>query len=175
MELDWVTVSAQVVNFLVLIGLLKRFLYGPIVDAMDRRERHIAERLDEAMAREREAEGEARRHRDALEKLEREPVEAVVSSPRRRAVDTATPIARRHDLEVEIVPDLRELDFGELEGRTYDEIADSLPELYATWMAHPTRVRFPGGEVHMHTVLARGWVIDSHEQDVTNASRVGRS
>ena len=78
--------------------------------------------------------------------LEPEPVGAVVSSPRRRAVDTATPIAGRHGLEVEIVPDLRELDFGELEGRTYDEIADSLPELYAAWMTHPTRVRFPGGE-----------------------------
>jgi len=80
--------------------------------------------------------------------LEPEPVEAVVSSPRRRAVDTATPIAGRHGLEVEIVPDLRELDFGELEGRTYDEIADSLPELYAAWMTHPTRVRFPGGECY---------------------------
>jgi alpha-ribazole phosphatase len=78
--------------------------------------------------------------------LEPEPVEAVVSSPRRRAVDTATPIAHRRGLEVEIVPDLRELDFGELEGRTYDEIAGSLPELYAAWMTHPTGVRFPGGE-----------------------------
>ena len=86
--------------------------------------------------------------------LEPEPVAAVVSSPRRRAVDTATPIAGRHGLEVEIVPDLRELDFGELEGRTYDEIADSLPELYAAWMTHPTRVRFPGGECYAELARA---------------------
>lgn len=36
-------------------------------------------------------------------------------------------------------------------------------------------VRFPGSEVHMHPVLARGRVIDSHEQNVTNAPMVGRS
>jgi broad specificity phosphatase PhoE len=41
---------------------------------------------------------------------------------------------------------LRELDFGELEGRTYDEIARERPELYRRWMEQPTRVRFPGGE-----------------------------
>ena len=41
---------------------------------------------------------------------------------------------------------LRELDFGELEGRAYDEIAVSDPELYEQWMTTPTTVRFPGGE-----------------------------
>jgi alpha-ribazole phosphatase len=71
---------------------------------------------------------------------------AVVSSPRTRAVETAGPIAERHGLEVRVDPGLRELDFGELEGRTYDEIASSMPELYTAWMTQPTRVRFPGGE-----------------------------
>lgn len=75
-----------------------------------------------------------------------EPVAAVVSSPRVRAVETAAAIAAPHGLEVCVEPGLRELDFGELEGRTYDEIAASLPELYAAWMMTPTEVRFPGGE-----------------------------
>jgi broad specificity phosphatase PhoE len=44
------------------------------------------------------------------------------------------------------VASLRELDFGELEGRAYDEIAVSDPELYERWMTAPTTVRFPGGE-----------------------------
>ncbi len=48
MELDWLTVFAQVVNFLVLVWLLKHFLYQPVIDAMDNRERLIASRLDEA-------------------------------------------------------------------------------------------------------------------------------
>ena len=36
---DWFTVIAQIINFLILVALLKRFLYGPIIRAMERRER----------------------------------------------------------------------------------------------------------------------------------------
>lgn len=78
--------------------------------------------------------------------LSGEPVTVVVSSPSRRARETAGPIAAAHGLAVGVVEGLRELDFGELEGRTYDEIAESLPDLYAEWMSSPTTVRFPGGE-----------------------------
>jgi F-type H+-transporting ATPase subunit b len=46
--IDWFTVGAQAVNFLILIAILKRFLYGPIIKAMDERERKIADRLREA-------------------------------------------------------------------------------------------------------------------------------
>lgn len=80
------------------------------------------------------------------EALSGERVSAVVSSPRTRAVETAQAIAEPHGVEVRVDPDLRELDFGDLEGRTYDEIASSMPELYAAWMRQPTRVQFPGGE-----------------------------
>jgi F-type H+-transporting ATPase subunit b len=51
MAIDWFTVGAQVINFLVLVYLLKRFLYGPIVRAMERREQAIAARLDDAESR----------------------------------------------------------------------------------------------------------------------------
>jgi alpha-ribazole phosphatase/probable phosphoglycerate mutase len=71
---------------------------------------------------------------------------AVVSSPRTRALETAQAIAEPHALEVRVDPGLRELDFGELEGRTYDEIAEAMPGLYEAWMTTPTQVRFPGGE-----------------------------
>jgi len=71
---------------------------------------------------------------------------AIVSSPARRAVDTALPLAEPRGLEVEVLDGLGELDFGELEGKTYDEIAATRPELYAQWMTEPTSVRFPGGE-----------------------------
>jgi alpha-ribazole phosphatase/probable phosphoglycerate mutase len=75
-----------------------------------------------------------------------EPISAVASSPRIRAIETAQSIAEGHGVDVRVDPDLKELDFGELEGRTYDEIAVSMPDLYAAWMTQPTRVRFPGGE-----------------------------
>lgn len=48
MLIDWFTVGAQAVNFLVLAALLKHFLYGPILSAMDRREQGIADRFAEA-------------------------------------------------------------------------------------------------------------------------------
>lgn len=71
MSFDWVTVSAQIVNFLILVWLLKRFLYGPVINAMEQREQHIAARLNEAGERERKADAEAEQHRSQREVLER--------------------------------------------------------------------------------------------------------
>ena len=51
MLIDWFTVGAQVLNFLVLVWLLKRFLYKPILDAIDAREKRIAEELADADAK----------------------------------------------------------------------------------------------------------------------------
>lgn len=58
MLVDWFTVAAQVVNFLVLVVLLKRFLYRPILKAMDEREAGIAARLAEAESKKEAAEAE---------------------------------------------------------------------------------------------------------------------
>ena len=48
MSIDWVTVLAQIVNFLLLVWLLKRFLYQPVLRGIDEREAEIARRLREA-------------------------------------------------------------------------------------------------------------------------------
>ncbi len=48
MLIDWFTVSAQIINFLILVWLLKRFLYQPILNAIDAREQRIATQLEEA-------------------------------------------------------------------------------------------------------------------------------
>lgn len=58
MLIDWFTVAAQIVNFLILVWLLKRFLYQPILDAIDARERRIATELADADARRAEAQKE---------------------------------------------------------------------------------------------------------------------
>jgi alpha-ribazole phosphatase len=71
---------------------------------------------------------------------------AVFTSPRVRARETAHPLAETRGLHAVTDDDLRELDFGELEGRRYEEIEASDPELFRAWMETPTRVRFPGGE-----------------------------
>jgi F-type H+-transporting ATPase subunit b len=58
MLIDWFTVSAQAVNFLVLVWLLKRFLYKPIVDAIEERQKRITAQLQEAAAEKKAAEKE---------------------------------------------------------------------------------------------------------------------
>ena len=55
MLIDWFTVGAQVLNFLILVWLLKRFLYHPILDAIDAREQRIANELADADAKKAEA------------------------------------------------------------------------------------------------------------------------
>ena len=58
MPIDWFTVVAQAINFLILVWLLKRFLYKPILDAIDERERGIAAQLAQAEAKKAEAQKE---------------------------------------------------------------------------------------------------------------------
>lgn len=70
MLINWFTVIAQIVNFLVLVYLLKRFLYRPIIKAMDEREKRISGRLAEAEKRENEARQEQERHQAMNRELE---------------------------------------------------------------------------------------------------------
>ncbi|MFC1823502.1 F0F1 ATP synthase subunit B [Thermodesulfobacteriota bacterium] len=64
MLINWFTVFAQIINFIILVFLLKRFLYGPIIRAMEQREKKIAA----AMERAEKAEKEARLHSAELAK-----------------------------------------------------------------------------------------------------------
>lgn len=50
MLIDWFTVGAQILNFLVLVWLLKRFLYAPILKAIDDREKRIARQLSDVQS-----------------------------------------------------------------------------------------------------------------------------
>jgi len=52
MLIDWFTVGAQALNFIILVWLLKRFLYKPILNAIDAREKLIAAKLADADAKE---------------------------------------------------------------------------------------------------------------------------
>ncbi len=59
MLIDWFTVGAQALNFLILVWLLKRYLYKPILDAIDAREKRIAKELADADAKKAEAKRES--------------------------------------------------------------------------------------------------------------------
>ena len=58
MLIDWFTVAAQAVNFLILVWLMKRFLLKPVTNAIDAREKHIAAELAVADTKKTEAEKE---------------------------------------------------------------------------------------------------------------------
>lgn len=58
MQIDWFTVIAEIINFLVLVWLLKRFLYKPILDAIDEREKKITDQIQDAENKKTEAKKE---------------------------------------------------------------------------------------------------------------------
>ncbi|KAA6186203.1 hypothetical protein F2Q65_05170 [Thiohalocapsa marina] len=70
MQIDWLTVAAQILNFLILVYLLKRFLYKPVTAAMAQREERIAQRLRESREREEAAEHEREHLHERLQRLE---------------------------------------------------------------------------------------------------------
>ena len=72
MLIDWFTVAAQSINFLLLVWLLKRFLYKPILSAMDAREQRIAAQLRDAETQKHEAEAQSKGLRAASEEFERQ-------------------------------------------------------------------------------------------------------
>jgi len=84
MNIDWLTVGAQIINFVVLVLLLKRFLYGPLINAMDQRERDISNRLLEATDKIHVAEEEEQRFIRKTEELEQQS-ESILEEAKRSA------------------------------------------------------------------------------------------
>lgn len=80
------------------------------------------------------------------ERFASERLAAIYSSNLRRAFQTASIISERHNLGVEAVEDLAEINFGVLEGLTFDEIALRYSSVFDDWMQRPAEVRFPNGE-----------------------------
>lgn len=73
-------------------------------------------------------------------------IEAVYSSPLKRALRTAEMVASYHQLEVEIAPGLIDFDFGKWQGLPHQEVKERYKELYIKWIEHPDKVRMPAGE-----------------------------
>ena len=69
MQIDYFTIIAQIINFLILVFLLKHFLYGPIIKSMNKREQKISSQLSEAEKRNEEARQEAESYAKKLQEL----------------------------------------------------------------------------------------------------------
>ncbi len=86
-----------------------------------------------------------RRQAEALAARSYGEVAAVVSSPLRRAVQTAEAIAAPLGLAVETLDDLAETDFGAWEGLTFAQVRAKDPDVLDAWLASPDEAP-PGGE-----------------------------
>lgn len=100
MLVDWFTTAAQIVNFLVLVFLLKKFLYGPIIRAMDAREEKIASRLEEARQKQAEAEFEVETYREKGRQLDKER-ELLIDRARKDAESVRKELTEQARQEVE--------------------------------------------------------------------------
>ncbi|MFC1920824.1 histidine phosphatase family protein [Chloroflexota bacterium] len=78
--------------------------------------------------------------------LEETKIKAVLSSPLKRALQTAEAIASNHGLEIEITPELNDLDFGEWQGLPLVEVRTGYVDLFREWTDSPEKVVLPGGE-----------------------------
>lgn len=86
----------------------------------------------------------------AATRLKTEKISAVYASDLDRAFKTAECIAAKHNLGVIAIPQLREINFGDWEGMTFEAITDPINSHWAEEMAkvfsHPGDVQIPGGE-----------------------------
>ena len=70
MLIDWFTIAAQIINFLILLWLLKRFLYKPVLNAMNEREKKITQRLADAETARQQARQQAEEYRTRTAELD---------------------------------------------------------------------------------------------------------
>jgi broad specificity phosphatase PhoE len=88
--------------------------------------------------------------------LREQRVDALYSSPLKRAVDTAKAIAQACGLEVKIASELREIDAGELEGLSQEELRERYEEFWKEWREGDPSFPLPGGE-SLEGLQRRAW------------------
>jgi broad specificity phosphatase PhoE len=85
-------------------------------------------------------------------------ISAIYSSPLKRALDTAQAIAGYHNLTVQVEPDLREMEVGELEGVSIADLGTSFGQFLLNWRQGLGTEKLPGGE-SVAELADRVWTI----------------
>jgi broad specificity phosphatase PhoE len=88
--------------------------------------------------------------------LSGEKIDALYSSPLKRAFQTAGAVGRFHNLDIAVEESLRELDHGAIEGLTLAEIQTAHPNFLREWRERPAEADIPGGE-RLIDVEKRAW------------------
>ncbi|HEA47262.1 MAG TPA: alpha-ribazole phosphatase [bacterium] len=87
-----------------------------------------------------------RQTRETALRLRNEPLDAIYSSDLKRTRYMAEIINSYHSLKINILPELREIDFGDWEGKTYNEIQREWKGLLSGWEKEPSKIKIPNGE-----------------------------
>ena len=95
------------------------------------------------------------------------PIEAIHTSPLKRAMQTAEIINEFHQKELHTDQDLMEMDYGDFEGVSFKKIMDVEKDFIDQWMADPASVKMPNGE-SLIQLQERAWralkrIIDKKE------------
>ncbi len=80
------------------------------------------------------------------DRLATEKIDRVYSSQLKRAMTTARIIASLHNLEVTDCPELREVDFGKMEGLNFTEVSSCFPQVARLWIERSPELTYPEGE-----------------------------
>ena len=80
------------------------------------------------------------------EYLSGEKISVIYTSPLQRAVKTAEAIAARQGQEVTVTENLNDINCGEWQGKSVNEVKEEYPDIYQDWLDTPEQVRIPGGE-----------------------------
>ncbi|WP_339767343.1 F0F1 ATP synthase subunit B [uncultured Paraglaciecola sp.] len=131
MPIDWFTVIAQAINFLILLWLLKRFLYRPIIDGLDARESKIAGILADADNKKKQALELQNQYEKSLNSIEQQGTK-IVASAKKEAELTAKNILdeARQSADILLKKRLAAMQ-QEISQSRQDVLQESMREVYA--------------------------------------------
>jgi len=79
----------------------------------------------------------------------------IYSSPLKRAYETARVVAEDTSKDVTVLKDIREINFGDWEGLTINQIAEKYPEIFKVWRTDKEEAPFVGGDASIRNAVNR--------------------
>ncbi|MFH1564222.1 MAG: histidine phosphatase family protein [Nitrospirota bacterium] len=95
-------------------------------------------------------------------------INAVYSSPLKRALNTSIPIANYHQIEVNIDDRFIDINYGDWQGKSQEEVKETFKELYQKWLKDPHLLKIPDGEtleeVRIRAVIGLNQILSEHNE-----------
>lgn len=77
-------------------------------------------------------------------RLKKEVIHKIYTSDKKRSIQTAKIIFKK--MQITIMPDLKEINFGSFEGLTHNQVLKRYPNIYRKWLCSPFKTTIPKGE-----------------------------